>query len=338
MSESWDMAVGLLTLLGTTLLIFGVARGSLSADVLVRLYKFGRDMHPNRSASDLLKRTLILSIGATRAGDLRVWWQGIAHNPKAATALQHFPKMQRAIYRTYINRHWAMRHRLKVIDGHYRLIEDSRAIVAEATKGAVEIASLEARHPGLKLALTKMDWFHREGEVVLILFLQDREMMSIAFTLGQQEQEVVAYVGGIQGYKSADSLQTYRDLTHALHGMRPRDLTITTLKILLREIGVSRICAVANDARHNFEYLARRKVPSLDYDEIWLEHGGRRLENGFYDIPLEVKHKAPSEIPTRKRALYRRRYQMLETIELEIQQNCSRYARAASLAQVRQPH
>ena len=58
---------------------------------------------------------------------------------------------------------------------------------------------------------------------------------------------------------------------------------------------------------------------------MWLEHGGKPFENGFYEIPAVVKHRDMSEIPTRKRATYRRRYQMLDKLEHDIKSSCSNY-------------
>jgi uncharacterized protein len=61
----------------------------------------------------------------------------------------------------------------------------------------------------------------------------------------------------------------------------------------------------------------------LKYDEVWSEHGGIRLENGFFSVPVPLKIRQSNEIPTRKRASYRRRYQMLDKLALDIGASCA---------------
>ena len=64
----------------------------------------------------------------------------------------------------------------------------------------------------------------------------------------------------------------------------------------------------------------------VEYNEVWLEHGGTELDNGFFEISAIYRRKGISEIPTRKRATYRRRYQMLDKLALDIKSSIDRHA------------
>ena len=111
--------------------------------------------------------------------------------------------------------------------------------------------------------------------------------------------------------------------------MRPRDLLMVAFKLLCVELGIHRIWAVTSDKRqHNSPYFgnSHKEKVLVAYNEVWREHGGIELDNGFFEIPAIVRYKDMSEIPTRKRATYRRRYLMLDKLALEIKSNCAQYA------------
>ena len=202
------------------------------------------------------------------------------------------------------------------------------AIIAYATFEELELARLDEEYAGLRVVMDKTKWFLREGEIVLNLFVNDQRFYSIAFTLGVEDGQPLIYVGALQGSNVDTAQDIYRNITHALHGMRPRDLLMVALKLLCGELGVSRIWAISSDKRqHNSPYFGKSHKDKVlvAYDEVWQEHGGIALDNGFFEIPVTVIQKDMSEIPTRKRATYRRRYLMLDKLALDIKSCCARY-------------
>ena len=226
-----------------------------------------------------------------------------------------------------------MQRKLAAIDQHFRMLDGSAKIVAHATFEEVELARIE-EYAGLRLVLDKASWFLREGEIVLNLFVNDQRFYSIAFTLGMENGHPIALVGALQGSNSDLAPDIYRDITHALHGMRPRDFLMVAFKLLCGEFEINRIWAVSSDYRqHNSPYFGggHKEKVLVSYNEVWVEHGGLALDNGFFEIPAIVRHKDMSEIPTRKRAVYRRRYEMLDKLALDIKSSCVQLA-AKSLA------
>jgi uncharacterized protein VirK/YbjX len=259
--------------------------------------------------------------------ELRAWY-GMRDNPHLHVALQRFPQMHGAVYWPYIHNAWPMRRRLEVIDQHYRLLEGRAAILAYAVQQEIHVAALENEYAGLRLVLDKAAWFLREGEVVLNLFVADRRIYSVAFSLAIEAGMPVVLVGAIQGANVEGISEVYKELTRATHGMRPRDLLITTLQMLCQHIGIGRLFCISNDCReHNSQYFgdSHRKKLRADYNEIWIEHGGVALDTGFFEIPVQVKYRQMQEIPSRKRAVYRRRYEMFGRLEAAIAAICARY-------------
>ena len=301
-----------------SVLDWGDFRGA--TDSFVRLYRLGKSLHPEITPRDIKKRVTILGLWASHHKDVR-WWFEISDNPLLGQALERFREMHGVVYWPYIHSAWQVRQRLNAVDQHYRLLGGRATIIAHAIGSELELASLGDHFDGLRIVIDKAEWFVREGEVVLNLFVVDQRLLSVAFTLGMEAGRRVAYVGAIQGSNAPGTLDVFRNVTHALYGMRPRDLLMTALKLLCMEIAVEGMLAVSDAARvHYSSYFGggRKDKLLLKYDEVWVEHGGARLESGFFEIPLRMSHREPRDVPTRKRAAYRRRYAMLDKLAFDV--------------------
>jgi uncharacterized protein VirK/YbjX len=297
-------------------------------ETLWRVHRLGRAMHPAVNKNSFKHQFFLMGRALVFLPDIMKWYE-ISDNPRLTLALNRFPLINGMIYWPYINYKWPMERRLSSIDQHYRMLSGPAAIIAHATLAEVELIRLEEEYTGLRLVLDKAVWFLREGEIVLNLFVNDQRFYSIAFTLGIDGGLPLVFVGALQGSNTEAARGTYRDITHALHGMRPRDFLMAALKLLCREFGINRIWAVSGDNRqHNSPYFGggHKEKVLVSYNEVWIEHGGQALENGFFEIPVNIKYRDMSEIPTRKRATYRRRYQMLEKLALDIKTCCAQHA------------
>jgi uncharacterized protein len=295
-------------------------------EILWRVHRVGRKMHPALTLGAAKHQVLLWMNAATHISTLRHWY-GAADNPLRTLALNRFPLIEGAIYWPYINHTWTMAKRLDVIDRHYRMLGDKASILAEATVQDVELARCDVQFPGLRLVLEKAPWFLREGEMVLSIFVADERVYSVAFTLGMEAGQPMVYVGALQGRNLDNVMEIYRNMTHALHGMRPRDFLLAALKLLSAAIGNPTIWGVSSEYRqHNGRYFAGSHQEKLvaDYDEVWTEQGGTVIGNGFSELSATIHYKDISEIPTRKRANYKRRYAMLEKLTIDINLMCER--------------
>jgi uncharacterized protein VirK/YbjX len=293
--------------------------------ILKRVHGIGRAMHPAITLGSIRHQLLLLWGAVMNLPVLRQWY-GTSDNPLRAAAVARFPLIEGAIYWPYINHTWPMAKRLAVIDQHYRLLHGPAAIVAKATLADVELATPQVEYTGLKLVLEKAPWFLREGEIVLSLFAADERLYSVAFSLGLEGGHTTAYIGALQGRNIPNAIVIYRDITHALHGMRPRDFLLAALRLLCSSISVNQIWAVCSEYRqHNGSYFAgsHQDKVAADYDEVWIEQGGTPLGNGFFKLPAAYKHKDMGDIPSRKRAAYRRRFAMLDRLADDITATCA---------------
>ena len=88
-------------------------------------------------------------------------------------------------------------------------------------------------------------------------------------------------------------------------------------------MGVADIFAVADEFRHHrHSYFAKgSETLSADYNEIWADRGGIRTNAMFYRLDPYRKQRPLAEIRANKRAMYRRRYQMLNSLNEQLNKN-----------------
>jgi uncharacterized protein len=161
--------------------------------------------------------------------------------------------------------------------------------------------------------------FEHEGELTVSLFESDRRLYSLTFTLARIGAELTAYVGGLQGLRSTEAVDIYRSLTHRMHGLRPRDLLVTAFRLLCDSLGVARILAISDSKRicSNSYHSPGERVFS-SYDSVWIECGGVPRDDAFFELSPRLTQRSVKEIPSRKRAQYRRRYAMIDVMAQQV--------------------
>ncbi|MHC8400569.1 DUF535 family protein [Pseudomonas sp. MDT1-17] len=221
----------------------------------------------------------------------------------------------------YISRSWSSQNKLSVLASHYEVVAKScPELLLLGRNDRLMLSDLSAFAAGCSLVLDRPVWFMREGELVLNLFQGDLRIASIAFTLCRTDTELCIFIGAVQGIhkgvESDRSLSIYRDLTKDFEGLRPRSFLIEVIKYIAVNIGVGKIYAVGDGYRHHrHPYFGAEKAKELaaNYDLIWLEHGATASEReDFFEIPMVPSKKALDSIPSKKRAMYRRRYELLD--------------------------
>ena len=86
-----------------------------------------------------------------------------------------------------------------------------------------------------------------------------------------------------------------------------------------RALSLQHIYAVSNEGYYANNHIRRDRKLKTDFGAFWEEAGGHVTDDPrFYELPLTEARKTETEIPTRKRATYRRRYAMLDAIDASV--------------------
>ena len=221
---------------------------------------------------------------------------------------------------------WDAPTRLARIEDHLRAVEAIPGVQLSPDEKLV-LVDLGSFSPDAYLVLDRPKWMSREGHLTLSLFKGQFRAFTVSFSLSKYPNTEV-FIGGIQGRQDSDILDLYRDLTKDFHGIRPRDFILEALRLFARSIGAKHLYAVADQCKISRHAYFGKKGPSgLFYDEIWEERGGVKIDETHFELPLEGNRRPLEEISSKKRSMYRRRYEMLDQIEAMLPPDLTRAER-----------
>ncbi len=283
------------------------------------MYRTSRAVHPRRNPTDLLRTTLLFVRQVRCRRQLRRW-----HRSTAAPLhemLARRPALVSVVRRPYISGDWTADRRVAAIEDHYRQLAGVGRALRTGPESVLPLATIAGRTGTVEIVLDSPAWFIHEGELCLNLFQNGERLYTLAFSLGIDRGEPVAFVGAIQGQGKEGALDRYRALTSDFHGLRPRDLLIAAFRIVCREIGLVRWLGASDGARvGSSAYFGSATALRSSYDAVWTEHGGQLRSDGFFELPVHVARRSPGDIPARKRSSYRQRYEMLDRLDADLAQ------------------
>ena len=165
--------------------------------------------------------------------------------------------------------------------------------------------------------------FRREGELTIsIINEHSSRLYSCAFSLAGSQEQLVLMIGSVQGPEPSieNATDIVRAMTKELHGLRPKSLVVMLVMSLAKVLNAHQVLAVKKSA-HVFQakrYSKKQKSNlQSDYDELWSEFGSKELDSNF--VQLSQPNRKPLEdIASKKRAMYRRRYEWLDLVEQNI--------------------
>ncbi len=297
------------------------------AKFLGLIFSASKHIYGAKPSKDILYRLLFLIKAVSMREALRPFLRTNA-NSLLGKLMQQRPEVIGAVVWPYQTNFWDAKTRLNRIEEHYRVLARRGYPFDIPLSSAIKLFPLHEIDPNLHVVIDQAKWFMREGQLVINLFYAERRIFSLAFSFAFEDQDVVAYVGAIQGRNIEGLLDLYRDITKNSHGMRPRDLMFEIFRMFVRNLGVKKIYAVADTYRHHrsdyFGKNAKNIDYSMKYDEVWEERGGMlQADKTCYAFDIMDGKKNLEDIPSKKRAAYRRRYELLDQIEQKILM-CSR--------------
>ena len=280
---------------------------------------------PGGSPSALFLRSKIVLVWLRNLRLLRSL-RSATGSPGLARALRERPELLGVAVWPYIHAGWGFEQKVSAVADHYRQVARIAPRLDLSVFESLLVASLGDIRPGLRLVLDRAPWFMREGELVLNIFALDQRLFSVAFSLGLDGERSVVRIGGLQGVRDANILDLYRELTKSLHGLRPRDFLLDSLRLLCSTLGIKTILAIADcNRQHRSSYFGKDKILDLEgnYDEVWGEHGGVLRASGFFEFPSQIECRSMEDIASKKRSMYRKRYEFLESLGARIAASCT---------------
>jgi len=221
---------------------------------------------------------------------------------------------------------WNAKTRLTKIIDHCSVIDEIGQPLDFPADSYVELLGLSKIYCGLRVIVSQPQWLLRDGLLTMHLFIGPQMIYSLSFSFFHYGNELSAFIGQIQGYKSNRAREQYRQLTNACGGMRPRDLLIEIFCIFCSTVAIKHIFAVAEEyRRQHYRYLLKRtnKITSANYNSIWEDRAGIRINKLFYRLDVDRRRRSDTAITAKKRRMYEVRYAILDSIEAKICESLS---------------
>jgi uncharacterized protein VirK/YbjX len=205
----------------------------------------------------------------------------------------------------------AREDRLHFLHSHLRFLERTHR------EGVIESMYASALLPflwreldsNISLQIEHAKHSTREGLLQLSLVVDGVRLYKVVFWFSSDDGMPRLCIGALQG--GVDSLQENREFTKKFWGLRPQNMVLIALRCYARAAGVTGIYALPKDLA-----MSRKVAAETDLDALWKEQGARPVANSpFLALSLDTPRKDQSDIPSRKRGMYKKRYEFLGRFE-----------------------
>jgi uncharacterized protein VirK/YbjX len=225
-------------------------------------------------------------------------------------------------HRPYFDHRLRAREAVNLLISHQLLVAErfDHALLKRLESGrACPISEIVGKSGGVyTLVLSQDGRFLKEGLLSLSLVASGESVISLAVTFGDRALGQSALIGGLQACASHPT-ERLRELTRELHGIQPRLLLLHALRAMCLQLDLPRIEAVS--ARNHVFRSTRyrwKKTVHLAYETLWVMVGGTKRSDGNYDIAAAAPRKPLSSYPSKKRSEYKRRFDLIDDMEMQI--------------------
>ena len=255
---------------------------------------------------------------------LRTLYRYFAGNEILRALYAHNPFPVEQATRAFFYAGSTLASRIALIRAHYDTMMDLLP-----AQDAVRL-SLDGEYEIWRAADTDMVWrsyLHfdpgqrKEGLLSVMMDVDNVHLYQMIFWFDRRNEERVLIIGAMQGPNTEDAQDFVREMTKRAHRFRTKNLILYMVQAVARALGMKRIFAVSNAGYYANNHVRVNRKLKTDFGAFWEEAGGRETEDKrFYELPLVLPRKTMEEVPTRKRAVYRRRFAFLDAVDAEIEE------------------
>ncbi len=141
----------------------------------------------------------------------------------------------------------------------------------------------------------------------------------ILFWIARSGEDWAMWIGAMQGPNVDDAKDLVKRITKKCYAYRTKNLILYAAQAVARSFGVKKIFAVTNEGYYANNHVRRDRKLKTSFSDFWQEAGGVPTSDArFYKLPLIETRKTFEEIPSHKRAQYRRRFALLDELDASI--------------------
>ena len=160
----------------------------------------------------------------------------------------------------------------------------------------------------------------KEGMMSVMLRLDKKPLYQMIFWIAPDKKgDMSMFIGAMQGPNMDNARDVVKKVTKYCHAYRTKNLILYITQAVARSLGMKHIYAVTNEGYYANNHVRADRKLKTDFSEFWTEAGGHPTDDTRFDeLPLVEARKTMEEVPTRKRAVYRKRFAMLDALDAEV--------------------
>lgn len=229
------------------------------------------------------------------------------------------------IYRPYLCNMFGIKKRLSSVKENYMFIDKyfPQEILPELyMQGTVKIGEITGTdEEKFSIFLSLYPNFDKEGDMdIKMVNGKNISIATITFSFIKMNGKYTMFIGGIQGPVKTVDKDCIKKATKSMAGIFPKRVLIEALYNICSNVkpDLEKLCV--GNQRHIYitkRYLKKKKILA-DYDGFLETLNGEKLASGLWKLPEKLLRKDMSEIPSKKRSEYRKRYTLLDNLNEQI--------------------
>ncbi len=243
-----------------------------------------------------------------------------AQNELLRQIAEEFPFVYEQVTRAFFYHRSTFDERIKLVEEHFEFL--TRRLTAEfllRLYGDEKI--LLWQRDEMRLMLWMNEGQRKEGLASVILMLAEgAPVYQIMFWVARDSAgEFSMWIGAMQGPNVEDARELIKTLTKKCHAYRTKNLILYAAQAVARALGLKKIYAVTNAGYYANNHIRVDRKLKTSFSDFWLEVGGAPTDDErFFSLPLIETRKTVEEIPSHKRAVYRKRFALLDEIDAAV--------------------
>lgn len=222
---------------------------------------------------------------------------------------QQHPYRVNSLLSTYCNRRWHGAQRLQAITANLQAATEQFGVERcqqLLTAGKIRLATL-TDSLCLNLNINTIDPFEGFFSLNIQNMETGQSVYDASFTFLSEKQILIASMQGPKGEQAQDVV---RIATKQLHGVRPMFMLVNGFRFLAQQLDCQ-VLGIPHRQQAKYRWNDSARL-LFNYDEFWQENGALK-QGEYWSLPAEVERKPLEDIQSKKRSMYRKRYEMLDS-------------------------
>ena len=297
--------------------------------MISEIIELGKRIYDTSNSREIHRLVVFLGRSLLHYSGMKSLQQFFAEDELRQRILERNPFPMEQATRAFFYNGSTFEERKRLIQQHYEILQQKMMAEMALTlsmHGDYEIWHSADEDIDWRTNLAMEPGQRKEGMLSLQMKLGTDNLYQIMFWLAEDKAgEQSLWIGAMQGPNIDNAKDIIKDITKRSFRYRTKNLILYMTMAVARALAVKHIYAVSNDGYYANNHVRRDRKLKTDFGAFWEEAGGHITDDSrFYEIPLVEPRKTMEEVPTRKRAVYRKRFTFLDEVDATIQQNMER--------------